>query len=276
MRGLAGKVVLITGGASGLGRAMAVRLSAEGAQVVITDIDVEAGHRVASAQGWRFLEQDVGNEQQWVSTIATVEKEFGRLDALINNAGVLGRMDFVSPEDTPYTQWKQLFTINADGVFLGCRAAIPALRRTGGGSIVNISSVAGLLATPYATAYGATKATVRQLTRSVAQYCAQEKLRIRCNSVHPGNVRTPLWDRQAMEAAAKRDVAFARIIEENQESVPLGDFTTSEDVAAGVAFLVSDDSRHITGAKLVIDGGLVHCDTFHLTQLRRRQAAECG
>jgi NAD(P)-dependent dehydrogenase (short-subunit alcohol dehydrogenase family) len=136
------------------------------------------------------------------------------------------------------------------------------MRRAGGGSIVNISSVAGLLATPYATAYGASKATVRQLTKSVAQYCAQQKLNIRCNSVHPGDVITPLWERQAEEAARIRGVPVEEVYAEARRSKPMGEFTRPEDVAAAVAFLASDDARNITGIKLIVDGGTVNCDTF--------------
>jgi 3(or 17)beta-hydroxysteroid dehydrogenase len=127
---------------------------------------------------------------------------------------------------------------------------------------VNMSSIAGLLATPYATAYGASKAAVRQLTKSVAQHCAQEKLNIRCNSVHPGNVRTPLLEKSLRETAQARGVPVQEIISEREAFTPLGGFTLCEDVAAAVAFLVSDDARHITGTKMIIDGGIVECDTY--------------
>jgi NAD(P)-dependent dehydrogenase (short-subunit alcohol dehydrogenase family) len=269
---LAGRIALVTGGASGLGKAIATRLAADGASVVITDLQVDLGGAVAAEHGLTFLKQDVCEEDQWPEVIREVEERFGRLDILVNNAGILGPMEAISPEDTPLTLWRKIFAVNVEGVFLGCRAAIPAMRRAGGGSIVNISSVAGLLATPYATAYGASKATVRQLTKSVAQYCAQQGLNIRCNSVHPGDVVTPLWERQAEESARLRGVPVEQIYAEARRSKPMGEFTRAEDVAAAVSFLASDDARNITGIKLIVDGGTVNCDTFR----PRSMAADPG
>jgi NAD(P)-dependent dehydrogenase (short-subunit alcohol dehydrogenase family) len=263
---------LVTGGASGLGKAIARRLSADGARVVITDIQGELGRNTAAEYGFTFLEQDVCDEGRWTEVIGEVEERFGRLDILVNNAGILGPMHTISPENTPLSTWRTIFAVNVDGVFLGCRAAIPAMRRSGGGSIINMSSVAGLLATPYATAYGASKAAVRQLTKSVAQYCAEQKLNIRCNSVHPGNVRTPLWDRQAEEVARLRGVPIEDIYTEARDSSPLGDFTQPEDIAAAVSFLASEDARHITGIKLLVDAGTVNCDTFRPASARHLPA----
>jgi 3(or 17)beta-hydroxysteroid dehydrogenase len=262
------KTALVTGGASGLGKAIATRLAADGASVVISDLQRELGRTVAAEGGYTFLEQDVCEETQWTDVVREVEERFGPLNILVNNAGILGPVNAVSPEDTPLANWRQIFSINVEGVFLGCRAAIPAMRRAGGGSIINISSVAGLLATPYATAYGASKAAVRQLTKSVAQYCAQQKLNIRCNSVHPGNVPTPLWERQAEEHALIRGVSPEQILAEGADS-PLGGFTLPEDIAAAVAFLASEDARHITGMKMIVDNGMINCDTYyHLSYLQ--------
>lgn len=261
---LAGKVSLVTGGASGLGKAIAQRLALEGADVVITDIQVSLGEATADELGCTFLTQDVADEVQWERVVHEVQERHGGLNIMVNNAGVLGPMETVTPENTQLAEWRRIFSVNVEGVFLGCRAAIPAINASGGGSIINISSVAGLLATPYATAYGASKAAVRQLTKSVAQHCMEKKLRVRCNSVHPGTVRTPLWDKQAAETARRRNVSFETIVSEIQSAIPMGDFTQAMDVAAAVAFLASDDSRHITGAKLVVDGGIVHCDTYYL------------
>jgi len=241
---------------------IAHRFIAEGAQVVITDVLVDAGHTTAAELRCAFIQQDVVNEARWTEVIAEVEKRFGALHILVNNAGILGPMDAITPENTPLEAWKRVFAVNVDAVFLGCRAAIPAMRRAGSGVIINMSSVAGLLATPYATAYGASKATVRQLTKSVAQYCAQEKLKIRCNSLHPGIVRTPLWETHVEEEARQRGVSVAACIAEAAAGIPLGDFTLAEDVAAAAAYLASNDARHVTGAKLVVDGGVVGCDTF--------------
>jgi 3(or 17)beta-hydroxysteroid dehydrogenase len=256
------RVALVTGGASGIGRAIAIRLGAEGSIVVITDIQVGIGDRTAAEFGFFFLQQDVCDEARWLNVAKQVEERFGRLDILVNNAGILGPAHAASPETTSLANWRSVFAVNVEGAFLGCRAALPAMRRSGAGSIINISSVAGLLATPFATAYGASKAAVRQLTRSVAQYCTEEQLNIRCNSVHPGNVRTALLERHAEDTARTRGVSVAEILMDGQAEIPMGDFTLPEDVAAAVAFLASDDARHITGTKLVVDGGIKGCDTF--------------
>lgn len=261
---LADKVALVTGGAAGLGKAIAGRLAAEGALVVITDVNDETGAASAAAGNWHFLHQDVGDEARWGEVIADIEARFGALHILVNNAGIIGSLHSPSPEDTPFEEWRRVFSVNLDSVFLGSRAAIPAMRRAGGGSIVNISSVAGLLATPYATAYGATKAAVRQLTKSIAQHCAAQRTGIRCNSVHPGNVRTTLWEGRVADTARERGTSSEEILHEYGFGVPMGDLTLPEDVAAAVAFLASDDSRHITGTKLIVDGGLIECDSYYM------------
>jgi NAD(P)-dependent dehydrogenase (short-subunit alcohol dehydrogenase family) len=261
---LQGRIALITGGASGIGKAIAERLQSDGAQVVITDVQRQLGETTARERGFTFIEQDVRNERQWSQVVDQIERQFGALHVLVNNAGILGPMDAASPENTALAGWRQIFSINVEGVFLGCRTALPAMRRSGKGSIINLSSIAGLLATPHATAYGASKAAVRQLTKSVAQHCAHEKLNVRCNSVHPGDVRTPLWDQSAVELAQARGVSTEQVIAEGRAGIPMGDFTLPEDVAAAVSFLASDDARHVTGAELIVDGGIVHCDTYHL------------
>jgi len=259
---LDGKNALVTGGASGLGRSTAQRLAAEGATVVISDLNRDLGVQTAAELGVGFLAQDVTAEDQWPEVIGEIEARHGPLGILVNNAGIAGAVDAVSPENTRFADWKQIMSVNLDGVFLGCRAGIAAMRRGGGGSIVNVSSIAALLATPDSTAYGASKAAVRQLTKSVAQYCASEDLGIRCNSVHPGEVRTPLWERYVRGTAAVAGVAEDVIVADARARVPLGDFPLPEDIAAAVAFLCSDDARFVTGTELIVDGGVVHCDTF--------------
>jgi len=262
---LTSKVALITGGGSGLGKAIAQRLRADGANVVITDVRRECGRETAAECGFIFIEQDVCDEALWPTVLRQAEERCGALHILVNNAGVLGPPEAINPEQTQLSDWKKIFAVNVEGVFLGCRAAFPFMRRAGGGSIINMSSIAGLLATPYATAYGASKAAVRQLTKSIAQYCAQEKLNIRCNSVHPGNVRTPMWDEQYAEGAARsRGISLEEFIAEAQGRIPMGDFTLPSDIAAIVSFLASDEARHITGAKLIVDGGIVNCDTYRM------------
>jgi 3(or 17)beta-hydroxysteroid dehydrogenase len=259
---LAGKNALVTGGASGLGLAIAQRLAAEGATVVISDVNRDLGEQTAAELGVGFVPQDVTDEGQWLEVIGAIEASHGPLAILVNNAGIAGAVDAVTPENTRFADWKQIFSVNLDGVFLGCRAGIAAMRRSGGGSIVNMSSIAALLATPDSTAYGASKAAVRQLTKSVAQYCAEQRLGIRCNSVHPGEVRTPLWEGYVRGAAAVTGVAEDVIVAEARARVPLGDFPQPADIAAAASFLCSDDARYITGAEVIVDGGVVHCDTF--------------
>jgi len=262
MKGLGRRVALVTGGAAGIGKAIACRLAEEGAQVVISDVQSDLGQATATALGVKCVVQDVSNEAQWPAIIRQIERQFGRLDILVNNAGILGAMDAATPENTTLDDWRRIFAINVEGVFLGCRSGIAAMRRAGGGVIVNISSVAALTASPLGTAYGASKAAVWQLTRSVAQHCAQERLNIRCNSVHPGYVRTALVEIIAKERAAARGISAAQYISETEAAIPLGRFTTTDDIAATVAYLVSDDARQITGTQVVVDGGEIGCDSF--------------
>lgn len=269
---LAGKVALVTGGASGIGRAIAERLAADGAQVLISDVQTALGESVAAAQHFEFFRHDVVNEDQWLDLMSRIRGSYGGLHVLVNNAGVLSPpSELANPETSTLSDWRRIFAVNVEGVFLGCKTAIPAMHASGGGSIINISSVAALLATPFATAYGASKASVRQLTKSVAQHCAQHRLNIRCNSAHPGIVRTAALDKAFAEAASQRGVPFEAILKERQAAVPAGEFAKLQEIAAAVAFLASDDSRHITGAQLIIDGGLVDCDTYHNTGLTDRK-----
>lgn len=255
---------LVTGGASGIGKAIAQRLAAEGKRVTITDVQRDLGHATAADLGIGFLEHDVRDEARWAEVVRDIEERHGRLDILVNNAGIAGPMGATNPENTPLSVWKTVFAINVEGVFLGCKAAIPAMQRAGGGSIINISSIAGLLSTPYNMAYGASKAAVTQMTRSVAQHCAQQGLKIRCNSVHPGDVHTPLWDRVARESASEHGMSVDEVIKAQESNYPMGGLTLAEDVAVAVCFLASQSARRITGTQLVVDGGLVGCDTYHM------------
>jgi NAD(P)-dependent dehydrogenase (short-subunit alcohol dehydrogenase family) len=256
---------LVTGGAAGMGRAIAERLVADGAAVVIADRDSEAGRATAEALGVLFLEHDVRLEESWTDVVTAFARQCGPLHILVNNAGLLsGPVGAVDPVTTSLEDWRRIFATNVEGVFLGCRAAIPAIAGSGsGGAIVNIASIAGLMATPFAVAYGASKAAVGHLTKSVAQYCAANHPDIRCNSVHPGMVRTPNYDNSVREEAAAGGRTFEDIIAGQQALVPLGAFVPAEDVAAAVSFLVSEHGRYITGAEFVIDGGVINCDTFH-------------
>ncbi len=248
-------MALITGGASGLGAAIALRLAREGARVIAADVQAEAGEALASEHGIAFLRHDVTDEQQWRSVLQRVEAQFGALHILVNNAGIEGSFDAVTPENTRLSEWQAIQRVNVEGVFLGCRAAIPVLRRAGGGAIVNVSSTAALVAAPDFVAYGASKGAVLHLTRSVALYCARDGSRIRCNSVHPGSILTPMLRRIMEQTAARLGVAVEAVIDEAKSAIPQGEFQEPEDVASAVLFLASDEARHITGATLVLDGG---------------------
>jgi NAD(P)-dependent dehydrogenase (short-subunit alcohol dehydrogenase family) len=252
---LAGKVVLLTGAAGGFGQVISAIFQSEGATMVVTDADEEAVTRFAQSIGCLGLQQDVSDEARWDEVIRTVEDRHGRLDVLINNAGIEGAFDRVSPEDTDLADFRRVQAVNVEGTFLGCRAAIPALRRAGGGSIINLSSIAGLLATPFQTAYGASKAAVKHLTMSVASHGAREK--IRCNAIHPGQMRTRMIDAIYDGAAKRLGLASAAEAEAQFRSmIPMGELGTAEDVAFAALYLASDESRYVTGTSLVVDGGM--------------------
>lgn len=266
MRRLDQKVACVTGGASGLGKAIAERLKSEGATVVITDVQGDLGRETAAQHGFVFLEQDVADESRWREVVTEIEKRFSRLDILVNNAGISSTNGF-NPETTQISEWRKIFAVNVEGVVLGCREAIAAMKRAGGGSIVNVSSIAALRATPTAMSYGASKAAVRQLTKSVARHCADARMNIRCNSVHPGIVQTPIYEQAARKRGISIDELFAEL--RAGAAVPLGEFSSAEDIAAAVAFLASDDARHVTGTKIIVDGGLVDCAV--IVENRRRE-----
>jgi 3(or 17)beta-hydroxysteroid dehydrogenase len=245
---LSGKVVLITGAGSGLGRAAAQLAAAADATVIVTDVNREGGEETVRLAGQRshFLAHDTSKPDDWARVLADIENRFGMLHGLVNNAGILGPMpNTVETEDLD--SMRRLFAINVEGVFLGCKLTIPLLSRSGAGSIVNLSSIAGLLGTPYLVSYGMSKGAVRQLTKSIALYCGREKKKIRCNSIHPGIIETPMGDELL------RDPAFRQI---RLATIPLGEFGRAEDIGHAVVFLLSDESRYMTGAELVVDGGI--------------------
>jgi 3(or 17)beta-hydroxysteroid dehydrogenase len=249
------RVAIVTGGASGLGRAIAERLTAEGARVIITDVQLEAGERAAAQLGVIFIEQDVSSETRWGEVILDIEKRFGALHILVNNAGILGPTDAFSAETTRLSDWRRIFAINVEGVFLGCRSAIPLIRRSGGGSIINMSSIAAMQSMPEGIAYGASKAAVLHLTRSVALHCARDGSKVRCNSIHPGNVRTPALEKAMEGIARSRGVAFEDVVRQFQNENPQREFQEPEDVTEAVLYLASDAAKHVTGVQLVVDGG---------------------
>ena len=244
---LEGKVALISGGARGQGAVEAKLFASEGASVVIGDILDDAGRQVEaeiaeSGGSATYVHLDVTSESQWNDAVSAAVDRYGKLDILVNNAGILIR---AGVEDTTGEDWDRIMDINGKGVFLGTKAAIPAMREAGGGSIINISSIAGMQGSPGASAYSATKGAVRILTKSTAVQYAKEG--IRCNSVHPGLIYTDMT-RDTLDTPEGEREWRAR--------VPMGHIGVAEDVAKGVLFLASDESSYMTGSELVIDGGI--------------------
>lgn len=244
---LSGKVVLVTGAGSGLGRATTVLCAAADATVIGTDIDADGGRETVRLAGQRahFLPQDTTKADDWRRVLDDIVARFGALHGLVNNAGVLGALPHTIESEDVETM-RRLFGVNIEGVFLGCQMAAPLMRNAGGGSIVNLSSIAGLMATPHLTSYGMSKAAVRQLSKTVAVHCGRAGWKVRCNSLHPGVIETPMGDKLIKDPAARA----ARLA-----GIPLGEIGKPEDIGHAAVFLLSDEARYITGAELVIDGG---------------------
>ena len=241
------KASIVTGAASGIGLATAERLVAEGGNVLLTDLNEQAGAEAAERLGAaaRFRVHDAASEADWETVVADCVSRFGRLDVLVNNAGVAFLAGQLSPEEVTLEEWQRVNAVNAAGVMLGCKHAIRAMKSSGGGAIVNIASIAATVASPLAVPYGASKAAVVQLTKTVAYDCARRGYNIRCNAVLPGTIETTLYKTFSEEQRAA-----------NARGVPLGRVGTPEDVAMAVAFLASDDAGYITGAQIAVDGGL--------------------
>jgi NAD(P)-dependent dehydrogenase (short-subunit alcohol dehydrogenase family) len=249
-----GKVAIITGAASGFGEATTRLLAAEGAKVVATDktFNDADGGPADVGNGIAQMYHDVTREEDWKRVVDATMKLHGRIDILMNNAGVYGSGKPQDIETITLKEWRFVNDVNMDGVFLGCHIAIPEMAKSGGGSIINISSIAGIRGTAHSVAYGASKGAVRQFTKSIAQHCGRKGYRIRCNSIHPGMVRTPLGE----DALRMGWGDVEKGAEERVKGVPLGELGTVEDIAYAVLFLASDESRHITATEVVIDGGL--------------------
>lgn len=256
MAQLAGKAAIVTGGASGIGEACSETLAREGAAVLITDIDDLRGKdvvaRIAKAGGKaHHLNHDVRDEAAWPGVIAEAEKRFGRLDIMVANAGI----GIMAPIATmTLADWQRQQAINLDGVFLSIKHAIPAMKKAGGGSIVLMSSVAGLRGAPGLAAYSATKGGVRLLAKSVALEHAADN--IRCNSVHPGIIATPIWEKIPTGAQGNRSNAPIDPRERAAAVVPLTRVGEAQDVANIVLFLCTDAANYMTGQEMVIDGGM--------------------
>jgi NAD(P)-dependent dehydrogenase (short-subunit alcohol dehydrogenase family) len=244
---LEGKIALISGGARGMGAVEARLFAKEGAKIIIGDVLEDEGRKLEAeinATGGEalFVRLDVTSEADWQKAVEAAVNRFGKLDVLVNNAGISGRGRV---EDTAVEEWDRVMAVNAKGVFLGTKVAIPAMRRAGGGSIINISSQLGLVGTDHSSPqYQASKGAVRLLTKATAIQYAKEG--IRANSVHPGPIVTPMTE------AARADPERYQLM---LSRIPLGCYGQPEDVAYGVLYLASDESRWVTGSELVIDGG---------------------
>jgi NAD(P)-dependent dehydrogenase (short-subunit alcohol dehydrogenase family) len=256
---VAGKIALVTGAASGIGRATALVLAREGAIVFATDVDdaggaglVEDIERVGGQAAHRRL--DVTREEDWVAAIAAIRAQYGRLDVLVNNAGIGLSGPVV---DMSLADWRRQTAINLDGVFLGVKHGLPLMRDGGGGSIVNVSSIAGIKPSANTSGYAATKGAVRMFTKAVALECAAAKDGVRVNSIHPGIVETAIWDTMIGTTAdgsngRPRGPTLDAL---TAHAIPLGCKGEPEDIAAGILWLASDQSHYVTGTELVIDGG---------------------
>ncbi|MEE2678831.1 MAG: SDR family NAD(P)-dependent oxidoreductase [Myxococcota bacterium] len=241
-RRLEGRVAVVTGAASGIGAATARRFSDEGARVVLGDLDEAGGSSVAGECGGAFVRTDVTQEDQLQALLSEAVERHGRLDVVCNNAGILvpGTLPDLAPED-----WRRVIDVDLNSVYYGCRAAIPHLRASGGGAIVNLASVSGLAGDYAMPAYNAAKAGVLNFTRAIAMEHAREGIRV--NAVCPGVIDTP------MSAAVQ---AFPKLVDAYHQNIPMGRFGRAEEIAATIAFLASDDASYVTGAALVADGGL--------------------
>jgi 3(or 17)beta-hydroxysteroid dehydrogenase len=248
---LQNKSALITGAARGIGEAIARCFAREGAHVIVTDIDVEQGKAVAKDIGGSFFELDVASETDW-DRLALAHPS---IDIVVNNAGITGFEDSPGPHDPEHAtleEWHRVHAVNLDGTFLGCRYAIKAMRAKGAGSIINISSRSGLVGIPGAAAYASSKAAIRNHSKSVALYCAQQGLNIRCNSIHPAAILTPMWE-ALIGDGPDREKRMAAMVADT----PLKRFGTVEEVAAIALLLASDEATYMTGSEVHLDGGLL-------------------
>jgi len=254
---LNGKIALVTGAARGIGEAIAAAFLEEGAVVYLSDLDRAAVERTAARVGGRALALDVREPADWQAAVERIEAEQGRLHVLVNNAGITGLEDGApqDPEHASLEDWHRVHRTNLDGVFLGCRAALRSMRRLPPGetgSIVNLSSRSGLVGIPGAAAYASSKAAVRNHTKTVALHCTEQGLRVRCNSLHPAAILTPMWE-PMLGTGPEREATMAALVADT----PMRRFGTAREVSLAAVFLASDESSYMTGAELHLDGGLL-------------------
>jgi len=247
------KVAIVTGAASGLGFAAAQKLMDEGAKVLLTDINEEVinsmPERLSNYSETQFhtAVHDVANEESWINIIENAENQFGKINILVNSAGISLGADVVS---TDFEIWKKVHQVNLDSVFLGCKYAVPIMSKSGQGSIINLSSISGIVAGWNTAAYNSSKAGVRLLSKSVALYCAKKGYDVRCNSVHPAFVDTPILD--PLKQAFGEENAVAKL----SRQIPMNKIGDTDDVSFAILYLASDESKFMTGTEIVLDGGL--------------------
>ncbi len=248
-----GKVALVTGAAKGLGEADARALAAEGARVILTDVDTQAGARIAGEIGGVFKQQDVTDEARWQTIIAEIKGEFGALHVLVNNAGIVlpGTI-----ENQSFKRYQLEIAVSANGTFLGCKYAIPLMSESGGGSIINMASVASKLAYSAIVGYAAAKGAVEGMTRSIAAHCLESGYKIRCNSLHPGTINTPMVQNFGRQSEDFTVAAAPDPDTEAPNEAEVGVLGVPRNIANVVVFLASDESAFITAQEFVIDGGM--------------------
>jgi len=256
MNRLENKIALVTGAARGIGRAIAELFHEEGAIVILTDIRDDEGMRVAQNlfDKNEYLHLDVKFESEWQGVTDYIFQKYAGLDILVNNAGITGFLETSGPfdaENADLESWDEVHRVNSTGTMLGCKYAIK-LMKAKGGSIVNISSRSGVVGIPGAVAYASSKAAVRNHTKSVALFCAENNYKIRCNSIHPAAIMTPMWDAMLGDGEQRE-----KMIEAVEAGIPLGHFGTPLDVAYGALYLAGDESKYVTGIELTIDGGIL-------------------
>ena len=242
---------VVTGGARGIGKAVCAAFLAEGGRVVLTDIDEAEGRKAADDLGCDFVKLDVASEADWDA----FAERFPAIDVLVNNAGITGFEDEPGPHDpenATLEEWHRVHAVNTDGCFLGCRYALRAMKAKGTGSIINMSSRSGIVGIPGAAAYAASKAAIRNHSKSVALYAAQHGWAIRCNSIHPAAVLTPMWETLLGDGPDLEERKAAMV-----KDTPLKRFGTVEEVAALCVYLASPESGYMTGSELTLDGGLL-------------------
>ena len=251
MKRLENKRCLVSGAARGIGAAIAKAFIGEGASVILSDIDLKAVTQTARQMGGVACHLDVASESDW----DRLALSFPDMDVVVNNAGITGFEDSPAPQNPEHAaleDWRRVHRVNTDGTFLGCRYAIRAMRNAGSGSIINISSRSGMVGIPGAAAYAASKAAIRNHSKTVALYCAQQGLNIRCNSIHPAAILTPMWEPMLGEGH-DREARMASFVADT----PMRRFGRPEEVAAVALMLASDEAAYMTGAELTLDGGLL-------------------